>query len=209
LLNESTFQRFVKGGSVYDSEGDSNELTKSAMIDYLVSKKFPSTTTTPKTTIKLEKKPVVRGKGKKKEKPVKLDFSETKSLLNTFKDRKEKLSNQMGGLDVKDLPTAAKRNFYTAMEKTSKQIEQSLEKFKNAEISIGKGRANQQITGFNVDYTDEGFKIKPFTTLRDNQGQPKRVYATAEYLVNLAEDLQALEQDLIQGGTKPKYKSRV
>jgi hypothetical protein len=209
LLNESTFQRFVKGGSVYNSEGDSNELTKSAMIDYLVSKKFPSTTTTPKTTIKLEKKPVVRGKGKKKEKPVKLDFSETKSLLNTFNDRKGKLPQLLKNPGRVGTRESIKLNFEKSKKETSDAIKKSLEKFKNAEISVGKGRANQQITGFNVDYTDEGFKIKPFTTLRDNQGQPKRVYATAEYLVNLAEDLQALEQDLIQGGTKPKYKSRV
>tara|TARA_R100001440_G_scaffold36518_2_gene55634 strand:- start:281 stop:1849 length:1569 start_codon:yes stop_codon:yes gene_type:complete len=223
LINESNYQRFVPKNQRAELDKSSPTLltrkkkymefsddpnsasykkTREELINYMVSQRYPSSEVVARTVIKPEDKKDSSGKdGGKKD--VALDFSKTESVLNRFnkeKETRDKLLNDPGRVGTID---TINKSFKKKQEQAAKDIAKSLSKFKNKEISIGKGKSNQQIYDFKVEVSDDGFLVRPYSRIRNNQGEVIEAFATTDYLVNSIDDLEALEIDLIQGGTKP------
>ena len=187
LLNESTFQRYIDGEDLYNSEKHDEE-TKSAMIEQLIAKEFPMYKEEIKKgklvksaigdeSIKTE---IVTPKEKEKEKEKDLttkerfDFSLIESIqdqsVDAFKNRKEVPST---------LETKAKGAL--------------LRDFKNKEIRIG--RSKYQIYDFDVMRNDDGtLKFQPLIV---DMRTKEKIPAPATYNVNKIIDF---ANDLEQGG---------
>jgi len=184
LVNESTFQRYTTNRDVYNADKHFDE-TKTAIIDDLVKKQFPTAYRTKKVVSKL-----VTPKDKKEEEKdltteERFDFSLIESIqdqsVDAFKNQKEAPSM---------LETKAKGAL--------------LRDFKNKEIKIG--RSKYQVYDFDVMRNDDGtLKFQPLIVdMRTKEKIPAPVTYSVDKIVDFANDLEQggdLQYNVIQVST--------
>jgi hypothetical protein len=184
LINESTFQRYTTNRDVYNADKHFDE-TKTAIIDDLVKKQFPTAYRTKKVVSKL-----VTPKDKKEEEKdltteERFDFSLIESIqdqsVDAFKNQKEVPST---------LETKAKGAL--------------LRDFKNKEIKIGGSR--YQIYDFDVMRNDDGtLKFQPLIVdMRTKEKIPAPVTYDVNKIIDFANDLEQggdLQYNVVQVST--------
>ena len=170
LVNESTFQRYTTNRDVYNSDKH-NEETKTAIIDDLVKKQFPTAYRTKKVVSKL----VTPKKGKEKEEELTVEERFDFSLIESIQDQSvDAFKNQ------KEAPSTLETKAKAAL----------LRDFKNKEIKIGGSR--YQVYDFDVMRNDDGtLKFQPLIVdMRTKEKIPAPVTYDVNKIVDFANDLE-------------------
>jgi len=184
LVNESTFQRYTTNRDVYNADKHAEE-TKTAIIDDLVKKQFPTAYRTKKVVSKLVTPK--KDKEKEEESTVKerFDFSLIESIQNQSIDA---FKNQ------KEVPSTLETKAKAAL----------LRDFKNKEIKIGGSK--YQVYDFDVMRNDDGtLKFQPLIVdMRTKEKIPAPVTYNVDKIVDFANDLEQggdLQYNVIQVST--------
>lgn len=223
-INESTYQMFTTYGedniTPYGEEEGQGEQTKAAIIDYMVSNRFPEDVITTKITTKVEKpmteyqrrslalqrEKLKAQKGKKDKPTTRLPFVESKIAVEEFESKKLKsgktkkelikevydknLERAEGDKDRVDAIIETSESW----KKLTDPITSTFDDYLNKNIDIGGKK--YQITDFTLGIDDDGdFVIKPTYLDEDQRIQ------SVEYKFNES-GIESLNDDLLQAGAE-------
>ena len=225
-INESTYQMFTTYGedniTPYGEEEGQGEQTKAAIIDYMVSNRFPEDVITTKITTKVEKpmseyqrrslalqREKLQLEKDKKEKPItRLPFIEPKKAIEDFetkevkngKTKKELIKEKYDQLLKSETFEGNKEKLDDSIDRSKEwrkltdPVTSTFDDYLNKDINIGGKK--YQITDFTLGIDDDGdFIIKPTYLDEDNKAQ------SVEY--ELSESgIEALNDDLLQAGSE-------
>ena len=221
LINESTFQRYVDNDEVYDDKKHFEE-TKTAIINDLIKRQFPTSYRTKQTDTKLVN--TEPGDEEVTDSKVRLSFIDAKKAIEDFDTRKlrsgkttKELVEEFYDRNLKKAEEDTKKitddegNTLSPKERVDVFLEESdaWKKLTNPITStfddyLGKdvdiGGKKYQISDFTLGVDDDGdFVVIP--TYLDIEGKPAEFTQSIQYKLNES-GIEALNDDLLQAGSE-------